>query len=100
MPEAKTIPVGRESGRRDSSTESERIIMPDPTPKPAEQITAAPPPPAGAAATATAPPKPAKPAAPAKAGTTRRFFLLGLFGSWFAIAWVAFTASMLGMVLG
>ena len=68
--------------------------MSDPTPKPAEPsaaATAAPPKPAAA---------PAKPAAPAKAGKTRRFFVLSLFGSWFAIAWVAFTASMLGMVLG
>jgi cytochrome b6-f complex iron-sulfur subunit len=61
---------------------------------------------APAAATAEAPkpvlpPKPAAPAAkpPAK-GKERRFFLLALFGSWFAVAWVAFTASMVGMLLG
>jgi cytochrome b6-f complex iron-sulfur subunit len=57
-------------------------------------------------ATPPAPPKPAppvKPAAPAKAagkGPDRRFFLGALFGSWFAIAWTAFTASMIGMTLG
>jgi cytochrome b6-f complex iron-sulfur subunit len=83
--------------------------MSDPTPNPPEQTVAAPPPPAGDAAITAAPPKPApappKPAAapakaPAKPGKTRRFFLLSLFSSWFAIAWTAFTASMLGMVLG
>ncbi len=61
-------------------------------------------PPAGGAATAvtTAPPKPAKlmpPKPPAKGGT-RRGFLWALFGSWFAIAWITFTASMVAMVLG
>jgi cytochrome b6-f complex iron-sulfur subunit len=65
---------------------------------------------AGSAPAATAappaPPKPApppQPAAakpPAKAGTTRRFFLIGMFGSWINVAWVALTASLLGMVLG
>jgi cytochrome b6-f complex iron-sulfur subunit len=51
-----------------------------------------------------APPKPAvppKPAAPAKAPAKgRRFFLLAMFGSWFAIAWTSFTVAMIGMVLG
>jgi cytochrome b6-f complex iron-sulfur subunit len=51
-----------------------------------------------------APPKPApppKPAAPAKAPAKgRRFFLLALFGSWFAVAWTSFTVAMIGMVLG
>jgi cytochrome b6-f complex iron-sulfur subunit len=45
------------------------------------------------------PPKPAA-AAPAKKGKERRFFLLAMFGSWFAIAWTSFTITMLGMVLG
>ncbi len=50
---------------------------------------------------AAAPPKPAAPPkAPAKAGKTRRSFLAEMFGSWFGIAWVAFTASMIGMLLG
>jgi cytochrome b6-f complex iron-sulfur subunit len=57
------------------------------------------------AATATAPPPkpaPAKPAAPAKAaaGPTRRSFIEGVFGSWIAVAWVTFSASMVGMLLG
>jgi cytochrome b6-f complex iron-sulfur subunit len=60
----------------------------------------------GTAAATAAPPKPAlppKPAPakpPAKAGKSRRFFLLALFGSWINIAWLALTASLLGMVLG
>src|SRR5437764_1402523 len=62
------------------------------------------------AATATAappaPPKPApppKPVAakpPAKGGKTRRFFLVAMFGTWINVAWVALSASLLGMVLG
>jgi cytochrome b6-f complex iron-sulfur subunit len=59
--------------------------------------------PASATTSVTAaPPKPAKPAppkAPAKGGT-RRGFLFAAFGSWFAIAWITFTASMVAMVLG
>jgi cytochrome b6-f complex iron-sulfur subunit len=63
------------------------------------------PPAAGSAAAAPPkpgpPPKPAAPAkTPAKAGKTRRFFLLAMFGSWIAIAWTTLTVSMLGMVLG
>jgi len=68
------------------------------------------PPAAASAATATAPPKPAPPAKapPAKAppgkapdkGGTRRSFLVGVFGSWISIAWITFTASMVGMLLG
>jgi cytochrome b6-f complex iron-sulfur subunit len=60
----------------------------------------------GAAATgpATAAPPPAKPApakAPAKPTVkSRRFFLAAMFGSWFAVAWTAFIASMLAMTLG
>src|SRR6266851_4776412 len=50
---------------------------------------------------AAAPPKPAPPPkAPVKAGKTRRSFFAEMFGSWFGIAWVAFTASMIGMLLG
>ncbi len=53
-------------------------------------------------AVATAPPKPVKPAPPkppAKGGA-RRGFLLSMFGSWFAIAWITFTGSMVAMLLG
>jgi len=53
---------------------------------------------------AAAPPKPAapKPAAPKPTakGKERRFFLFAIFGSWFAGAWAAFTASMGLMTLG
>jgi cytochrome b6-f complex iron-sulfur subunit len=45
-------------------------------------------------AAAPAPPKPAAPKPPAKA--TRRSFLL----TWFGIAWVSFTLSMIAMLLG
>jgi len=59
---------------------------------------------AGATGPATALPPPAKPApakAPAKPPVkSRRFFLAAMFGSWFAVAWMAFTASMLAMTLG
>jgi cytochrome b6-f complex iron-sulfur subunit len=54
-----------------------------------------------------APPKPVVPAAKppaakatAKSVKARRFFLLALFGSWFAAGWTAFTLAMLGMLLG
>ena len=57
----------------------------------------------GTASTAP-PPKPALPPKPAPAkkpaSKERRFFLITLFSSWFAIAWAALTVSMLGMVLG
>jgi cytochrome b6-f complex iron-sulfur subunit len=52
---------------------------------------------------APAAPKPAAPAAkaPAKpAGKTRRFFLLVLVGSWFAVGWTTMTAALLAMTLG
>ena len=59
---------------------------------------------AAAPGPATAAPAPAKPApakTPAKpAVKSRRFFLAAMFGSWFAIAWTAFIASMLAMTLG
>jgi cytochrome b6-f complex iron-sulfur subunit len=42
----------------------------------------------------TAPPKP-----PPKTAKGRRFFLLTWFGSWFALAWTSFTASMVAMLL-
>jgi cytochrome b6-f complex iron-sulfur subunit len=59
---------------------------------------------AGGAVTATpaAPAPAAKPAAkpPAKGkGGDRRFFLWALVGSWFAIAWTTFVASMAAMTL-
>ena len=49
-----------------------------------------------------APPKPAaKPAAAKPAGPSRRIFIITtFFGSWFAIAWTTFTASMIAMLLG
>jgi cytochrome b6-f complex iron-sulfur subunit len=68
-------------------------VPPSPPPAPTA-VTATPP----AAATAVPPkPAPAKPAPPAKpaAKATRRTFL-----SWFAIAWAAFGAAMVGMTLG
>ena len=69
---------------------------------PPTDITATPPaaPPPAAAAPPPAPPK--APAKPADAG--RRNFLLasvvGIFGSWFAIAWLALGASVVGFLLG
>jgi cytochrome b6-f complex iron-sulfur subunit len=57
-----------------------------------------------AAPVAAAPPKPAmpvKPAAPAaKKGADRRNVIIGMLMSPFAIAWVAFSATMVGWVLG
>src|SRR5437879_5876143 len=60
---------------------------------------------AGGATATVAPPKPAlppKPVAPKPAATaaTRRFFLLSIIGSWMAVAWITFSASMVGMLLG
>jgi cytochrome b6-f complex iron-sulfur subunit len=48
------------------------------------------------------PPPPPKPAAarPAAKAPSRRLFLFSMFGSWIAVAWVTFTASMAGMLLG
>jgi cytochrome b6-f complex iron-sulfur subunit len=63
----------------------------------------------GAATTAPAAPKPAAPAPaakpappkpPAKKGADRRGVLFAVFGTWFGIAWAAFSASMLAMILG
>src|SRR5579872_2231624 len=45
------------------------------------------------------PPKPAPPKPPAK-GAPRRFFLASIVGSWISVAWITFTASMVGMLLG
>jgi cytochrome b6-f complex iron-sulfur subunit len=74
--------------------------MPDPNTNITEKPAVAAPPAPAAPAKPTLPPKPAPPAkAPAKTGKQRRFFLLTMFGSWFAVAWTAFTASMIGMVL-
>jgi cytochrome b6-f complex iron-sulfur subunit len=53
------------------------------------------------------PPKPAPAAAakattakPAAKGKDRRNFLVTMFATWFGIAWVTFTASIVGMTLG
>jgi cytochrome b6-f complex iron-sulfur subunit len=50
------------------------------------------------------PPVPQKPAVPPKTPVKtpkgRRSFLFALFGSWIAIAWLALTASVVGMLLG
>ncbi|MCI0380105.1 MAG: ubiquinol-cytochrome c reductase iron-sulfur subunit [Gemmataceae bacterium] len=57
-----------------------------------------------AVAAGAAPAKPAlvkpAPAKPAPQGPTRRGFLGAVFGSWFAVAWWTFAASMAGMLLG
>jgi cytochrome b6-f complex iron-sulfur subunit len=66
---------------------------PAPNP-PATAVTATPP--AAAPAKPALPPKPAPPKPPAKGGPTRR----GFFMSWISIAWITFSASMVGMVLG
>lgn len=49
-----------------------------------------------------APPKPAPPpkAPPAKKGGERRFFLLAMIGSFFAVGMTTMTVSILGMLLG
>jgi cytochrome b6-f complex iron-sulfur subunit len=67
---------------------------PNPTP-PAESAaaTAAPPKPA-------LPPKPAPPAKPPAKTADRRGFLGAIFGSWFAVAWMAMGAALGGMLLG
>lgn len=47
------------------------------------------------------PPVPPKPVSPAKPQTKeRRFFLLAMVGSWFAVGMTALTASLIGMTLG
>jgi len=82
--------------------------MSDPIPNPGASPSVDPAQPATPATGVTAtPPKPvppaaAKPGAPAKTKgkSDRRFFLLGLLGTWFATAWTTFTASMLLMTLG
>src|SRR5438876_5685490 len=83
--------------------------MSEPSEKPETAVTPTPPKAAETAVTA-APPKPAvppKPAPPAKTPVKkadRRMFLIvaaaAMFGTWFGIAWTAFSASMLGMLLG
>jgi cytochrome b6-f complex iron-sulfur subunit len=73
--------------------------MSDPNTNITEKPAAAPPAPAAPPKPAV-PPKPSPPPkAPAKAVKKRRFFLFAMFASWFAVAWTAFTASMIGMVL-
>jgi cytochrome b6-f complex iron-sulfur subunit len=78
----------------DPNTNISGTPNPSSTPAPAPtNVTTSPAPPA--------PPKPAAPAKPpAKGGKTRRFFLLVLFGSWFAVAWTTLTAALLAMTLG
>jgi cytochrome b6-f complex iron-sulfur subunit len=76
---------------------------PNPTPPPPPNPTGVTPSPATTPAPAA--PKPAPPAAAAKppakpAGKTRRFFVLALVGSWFAIAWTTLTLALLAMTLG
>jgi cytochrome b6-f complex iron-sulfur subunit len=74
---------------------------PAPEPRPEAAVTApvatAPPRPAPAPKPAAAAPRPA--AKPAK-GDDRRFFLLALVGSWFAIAWTTMVAALGLMTLG
>jgi cytochrome b6-f complex iron-sulfur subunit len=75
--------------------------MSDPNTNVSGAPTPPPPPPPSPAAVA---PKPAPAAAakpPAKpAGKTRRFFVLALVGSWFAVAWTTLTLSLIAMTLG
>ncbi len=71
---------------------------------PNANLTGATPAPPAAAVTAAAPPAaaaPAKPAAkpPAKKAPERRFFLFAMVGSAFAVAWVAFAATMTSWLL-
>lgn len=78
-------------------------ITATPPSAPSPDITATPP--AALPPAAAAPPPPAPPKAPAKpADAGRRNFLLasavGIFGSWFAIAWLALGASVVGFLLG
>jgi cytochrome b6-f complex iron-sulfur subunit len=65
-------------------------------PTPSGTATPAAPPPAKVAT----PPKPAAPKAPVKGGKSRRFFLLGMVGTWFAAGWTAFTATVVITTLG
>jgi cytochrome b6-f complex iron-sulfur subunit len=43
---------------------------------------------------------PSRAGAPSQGGRSRRSFLLALFGSWSAVAWTTFVASLGGMMLG
>ncbi len=79
----------------------------EPGASPTAITASAPPVVASSTAVSASPPAPLKPAAPSKPpakppakGTNRRFFLSAIFGSWFAIAWTAFTASAAGLTLG
>lgn len=72
------------------SNPSEKIQAGTPAGAPAATVTAKP----------STPTKPAPAKAPVKKGTERRFFLLAWLMSPFAVAWVAFSASMLGLTLG
>jgi cytochrome b6-f complex iron-sulfur subunit len=81
------------------------FAMAEPSSNPSSSPIAAGNPGSGGATATALPPKPAvppKPAAakPAAKGATRRFFLFSLIGSWMAVAWITFSASMVGMLLG
>jgi cytochrome b6-f complex iron-sulfur subunit len=76
--------------------------MSDPNTNVSANPGASPPPTAVTAAVRPKPAAAAPPKAPAKAPAKpgRRFFLIGLFGSWIAAAWTTFTLSMVLMTLG
>jgi cytochrome b6-f complex iron-sulfur subunit len=58
-------------------------------------------PPAPAPAKPAAPPaKPAAPKVPARGAKSRRFWLVAVVASWFAVGMTAMTLSLLGMLLG
>ncbi len=81
------------------ATASDNPTSPAANPGPGGATATAPPP-----AKLALPPKPAapKPAVPKPAAKepTRRSFIWTIFGSWMTVAWVTFSASMVGMLLG
>jgi cytochrome b6-f complex iron-sulfur subunit len=79
--------------------------MSDPNTNISESPGASPAPAAATGVTAVPPAKPAPPAKPiakppAKAGTTRRFFLFAFVGSWIAVGWTTLVGSLTLMTLG